>query len=243
MNWKHFGAGVGVTVLVGGAITAGVLLATSPNDTPSGVTTDKPTISSVTQPPKHKPPVTVTETVTKPNWPTETAKTMTPQPTVPVETTSPPVETCAEGNVDPSTWNTADDVYRFDSSGAQIFDIRSGRHECFDQVTFDVEAAGDVGFSVGYADGAVQGQGSGLDQPVAGGAALNVIIDADVPVPDLFVGYDFAADWPALKEVKYLSSFEGKTQFAVGTASKTPFAVELVPNGDTNRVVLYIAHE
>ncbi len=215
------------------AAVAALTLAACGGGGDSGVlgTTGAPTLTPITPTETvTAPPSTVT--VTKPAPPTETAHTM-----------NPPVDPCVEGNVDPSTWNTADDVYQFDSPDAQIVDIRQGRHECFDQITFVVDSPGDVGYSVGYTDGDVAAMGSGLPVPVAGDASLNVVITADVPVPDLFVGYDVSPGMPALKQVKYVASDRYKTQFAVGTAGHTPVAAEHFRSGDKTLVVVYVAHE
>lgn len=222
-----FGIILAVVVLVA-ALVAGVYLS-RPSDAPADVTLNPTTLQPIPTQTVTEPPVT--ETVTLPPV-TETLRPLEPK-----------VDPCVEGNVDPSTWDTADDVYQFDSPDAQIVDIRQGRHECFDQITFVVESPTDVGYSVSYVDGDVASQGSGIGQPVAGGAALNVVIDADVPVPDLFNGYDVSPNMPALKQVKYLSHFEGKTQFAVGVDHRTAIAAEHFRSGDNMLVVLYIAHD
>ncbi len=219
---------VAAVVVVALAVALGVYLS-KPSDAPAGVTLNPPTLEPVP-----------TQTVTAPP---ETTTVTLPPVTETLRPLEPKVDPCVEGNVDPSTWDTADDVYQFDSPDAQIVDIRDGQHVCFDQITFVVESPTDVGYSVSYADGAVKGQGSGLDQPVAGGAALNVVINADVPVPDLFNGYDVSPNMPALKQVKYLSHFEGKTQFAVGVDHRTAIAAEHFRSGDNMLVVLYIAHD
>lgn len=138
-----------------------------------------------------------------------------------------------------SGWNTADDAAPRIMTQGEVFDVRPGRHECFDQITFDVATTAKVGFVARYVPVATQ-DGSGFEVPVAGGAVIQLSIDA--PSPELLVGYGYKADWPALKEIKFAGSFEGMTTFAIGVASVRPFAVEHHPNGDTMRVVVYIAH-
>src|SRR6187200_2129864 len=58
-------------------------------------------------------------------------------------------------------------------STAELFDVRAGRHYCFDRLVLDV--AGPVnGYSVQYVDEVVM-DGSGEPVPMRGGAYLQVI--------------------------------------------------------------------
>lgn len=168
----------------------------------------------------------------QPGSPAQRPPVASPQP-------APPVASPAGCQVETGGWNTADDVASRIMTQGEVFDVRPGRHECFDQITFDVATTAKVGFVARYVPVATQ-DGSGFEVPVAGGAVIQLSIDA--PSPELLIGYGYTADWPALKEIKFAGSFEGMTTFAIGVASKRPFAVEHHPNGDTMRVVVYIAH-
>lgn len=188
-----------------------------PAPAPPAVPSPAPPVASPAQPgspPVHQPPA------------------VNPQATPPVA--SP---TGCQGET--GGWNTADDTAPRIMTQGEVFDVRPGRHECFDQITFDVATTAKVGFVAGYVPVATQ-DGSGFEVPVAGGAVIQLSIDA--PSPELLIGYGYTADWPALKEIKFAGSFEGMTTFAIGVASVRPFAVEHHPNGDTMRVVVYIAH-
>jgi hypothetical protein len=63
------------------------------------------------------------------------------------------------------------------STGAEFCGVRSGRHDGYDRVVFDVKGADPVGYHVRYVD-SVHADGSGEPVPVAGDAALEVIVHA-----------------------------------------------------------------
>jgi len=197
----------------------------------------------VDPPPAPLVPVTVTQTTTKTLPPVIQAETVTvtSTPIKTIEPMNPPDGSCVEGGNDPSTWNTADDVHNFNLHDAQIVSIDHGRHNCFDQITFVIKTPSDIGYSVRYVDDEVADQASGDERPVSGGAALDVVITAFVP--ESFAGHHFMAGWPALREIRYLSSFEGYTQFAVGIKERTPFAAEHFRRGDHMIVTVKIAHD
>lgn len=120
----------------------------------------------------------------------------------------------------------------------ELFDVRPGRHACFDRVVFDVSGTR-ADFRVGYVP-VVGYEGSGDAVPVAGAADLQVTLYA--PSPELFAGFGWKGDYPSLKEIRFAGTSEGMTTFAVGVATKRPFAVESWRQGDVTRVVLDIAH-
>jgi hypothetical protein len=136
---------------------------------------------------------------------------------------------------------------------AELYNVRAGRHACYDRVVFDVNGADPVGYSVSYVR-KVLADGSGQPVPVAGGAALEVIVHA----PDFFaapgghqpwrepwrVGQALAGPtrWPALKEVRFAGSFEGQTTFAAGVRARLPFRVFTLNSDGTRRVIIDIAH-
>jgi hypothetical protein len=144
------------------------------------------------------------------------------------------------------------------SSAAPLYLVRAGRHACYDRVVLDVNAAAAVGYAVGYAT-VVREDGSGTPVPVAGGAALEVVIHAPAKghddqghQPGVFLarpGQDFyspaqLAGWRTLREVRYAGSFEGQTTIAVGVRARVPFRVLTVLDArdQVMRVILDVAH-
>jgi hypothetical protein len=142
------------------------------------------------------------------------------------------------------------------SSSAPVYLVRAGRHECSDRVVFHLNGPDPVGYSVRYVD-VVSEDGSGRPVPVAGGAALQVAINAPALGQDShgYVGKVLAepradfyppaqlAGWSSLREVRYAGSFEGQTTIAVGVRARVPFHVFTVldSGGDYRSVVLDVA--
>lgn len=188
--------------------------------------------------PPDTPDPVVTETRTMTVSPTETPDATPSASTVPQATAQ--TDACDKG------WSTLEDstephLVRGDTA---LYDVRTAAHdsECFDRIVFDVATTEPVGFHVRYVD-VVHQDGSGFAVPVAGGAALQVVIDAWAK-SDAFAGYGFQPQgWRALREIKFASSFEGQTTFAMGVARQTPFAVYHLPADDHMRVVVDIAHQ
>lgn len=145
---------------------------------------------------------------------------------------------------------------RTSSSTAPVYLVRAGRHECSDRVVFHLNGGDPVGYLVRYVDVVTQ-DGSGKSVPVAGGAALEVVINAPALGQDShgYVGKVLAepgadfytpaqlAGWSTLREVRYAGSFEGQTTIAVGVRARVPFHVFTVldSSGDYRNVVLDVA--
>jgi hypothetical protein len=145
---------------------------------------------------------------------------------------------------------------RGSSSSAPVYLVRAGRHECSDRVVFHLNGPDPVGYSVRYVDVVTQ-DGSGRSVPVAGGAALEVVISAPALGQDShgYVGKVLAepgadfytpaqlAGWSTLREVRYAGSFEGQTTIAVGVRARVPFHVFTVldGSGEYRSVVLDVA--
>ncbi|MDM7490255.1 hypothetical protein QT969_18385 [Rhodococcus sp. CSLK01-03] len=126
-----------------------------------------------------------------------------------------------------------------------VTDIRTGRHENFDRVVYEMGGTGTPGWRVGYVDRAVQ-DGSGNDVTVAGGAILQVLIDGSAYPFDSGVepysGPDPVLAQPGGSVVVVTGSgvFEGVTQSFVGVAEpNTPFDVYALTN--PTRLVVDVA--
>jgi hypothetical protein len=130
---------------------------------------------------------------------------------------------------------------------APLTAVRTGRHDCFDRVVFDL-AGPPAGYRVEYVDQVFQ-DGSGAVLPVPGGARLLVNVhhpaydDAGNPtiVPPPTAGRQVAdvRGYRTLRSVVYGSSFEGATTFGVGVRARLPFRAFVVGG---SRVVLDVAH-
>lgn len=137
-----------------------------------------------------------------------------------------------------------------------LYLVRAGRHGCFDRLVFDINGPEEAGYAVHYAD-VVTADGSGEPIPVAGGAALEIVVRAPA------LGYDISGHapggllaivgerlypasqlrgWTALREVRFASSFEGQSTFAAGVREQLPFRLFTVQDDSYRRVVVDIAH-
>lgn len=112
-----------------------------------------------------------------------------------------------------------------------VTDIRTGTHDGFDRVVYELGGTGTPGWRVGYVDRAVQ-DGSGNDVQVAGGAILQVLIDGSAYPFDSGVE-QYSGPYPVLAapggsvvEVNGAGVFEGVTQSFIGIAEPgTAFSV------------------
>jgi hypothetical protein len=125
-----------------------------------------------------------------------------------------------------------------------VSDIRTGRHDGFDRVVFEVGGTGTPGWDVRYVDVA-SSQGSGAEVDVAGDAVLQVTVTgAGYPYetgveewsgPDPLPGQGTAT----VTEVVFDATFEGTTVAFVGTRTQAPFRVYALQ--DPARVVVEVA--
>ena len=126
-----------------------------------------------------------------------------------------------------------------------VTQIRTGLHDGFDRVVFEVDGTGAPGWDVRYVDEAA-GQGSGNSIPVNGDAILQVTITGvGYPTETGIEEYDGSAPLPgagteAVTEVVWDSTFEGTSVAFVGVIEELPFRVYLLEN--PARVVLEVVH-
>lgn len=210
-------------------------------DSPDGVTTGGTTLAPVPTETTTTPSTSTTTAVPPPvTLPTETLKSLNPQPV------------CAPDEVNSACWNTEPDtggVPLPPEKVGEVFDVLPSNvpGTNYDKVVFKVGTTEQEQFSVRYVD-QVQRQGSGSPVDVRGGAVLELTISGPSNTT-VFNGFDFqgsAANYAALREIKYAGTFEGQTTFAIGVDHKVPFAVmygDVNPNAGSIDVVLYVAHE
>lgn len=129
---------------------------------------------------------------------------------------------------------------------AEIFDVRAGRHACYDRLVLDV--AGDVtgAYAVSYVP-AVAGPSAGEVLPLRGGAFLQVLVRAPVIGTDSFsVSSDNLVDvrgYRTFRQVGLVGSYEGFTNFALGVRARLPFRTFVLPGpGSGSRLVVDVAH-
>ncbi len=130
---------------------------------------------------------------------------------------------------------------------APLTRVRTGRHDCFDRVVFDL-AGPAAGYRVEYV-GQVMQDGSGAVLPVPGGARLLVNVNHPaydgagnptiVPAPRAGRQVADVGGYRTLRSVVYGGSFEGATTFGVGVRARLPFRVFTVGG---SRVVVDVAH-
>lgn len=149
-----------------------------------------------------------------------------------------PTERCA---AETGSWNTnAESAGEY--SPWALYNSRIGRHACYDRVVFDINGPGPVGYDVRYVP-VVSEDGSGNPVPVAGDAALQVVVRAPAqgspadtsghqpgvvfaPSGARLHGPGGLESWGCLREVRSAGSFEGQTTFAIGVRDKLPFRVD-----------------
>jgi hypothetical protein len=140
-----------------------------------------------------------------------------------------------------------------------LYLVRAGRHDCYDRVVLDINGPAEVGYLVHYVP-VVTMDGSGAQVPVAGGAALEVIVRAPIQgydsgghqpgrvlakPGDHFYAPAQLSGWRSLRAVRFAGSFEGQSTIGVGVREKLPFRVftQLDANSGIRRLVVDVAHD
>jgi hypothetical protein len=149
------------------------------------------------------------------------------------------------------TWGSGDKTAG-PLSTAPLLTVRTGRHECWDRVVFELDGSAQ-GYSVRYSAGVpTDGEGVDLVPYTAGGAHLWVTLrapaydDDHAPTLNARTG-DHVANvlrYDTLRDVVFGGSFEGYTTFALGVRARLPFRVLLLAGpGGHSRIVVDIAHQ
>ncbi len=134
--------------------------------------------------------------------------------------------------------------------GANLVNVRAGRHACYDRLVFDVRG-GPASYFVRYVP-EVTADPSDQLVPLRGGAFLQIVLrvpDYDLdgqptyepPKPTELVN---VAGYRTFRQVAQAGSFEGQTTIGVGVRAKLPFRVLVLDGPDGNgRVILDVAHK
>lgn len=132
---------------------------------------------------------------------------------------------------------------------AQITNIRSGRHTCYDRLVIDLNGR-PAGYWVRYVANVYQ-DGSGHLVPLRGGAKLELIVKASDHDFDFKPTYHPAnlreltnvAGYRTFRQVAHAGSFEGQTTIGLGVRARLPFRVfTLTGPGNGSRVVIDVGH-
>jgi len=193
-----------------------------------------------------------------------TSSAATPEATNPQAVSpAPGVNTATAVRRVPSTlcvseqrWGTSPKNSGTAMSPSALYGTRVGRHACYDRVVFDINGSEPVAFAARYVP-VVRADGSGRRVPVAGGAALEVIVRAPIlgadgqghqpwrtapAVGESLVAPSSVSGWSSLRAVTFAGSFEGQTTMAVGVRNRLPFRILVNSERDLKHVVLDIAH-
>ncbi|HET9143265.1 AMIN-like domain-containing (lipo)protein [Actinophytocola sp.] len=150
-------------------------------------------------------------------------------------------------------WGTGQKEAPAQSTDA-LFEVRAGRHDCYDRVVFDIAGPAEAGYFASYVP-VVTADGSGQPVPVPG-TALQVVVRAPAQGFDSSGAEVFArtgdylytesqlAGWQSLRAIRFAGFFEGQCTIAVGVSAMLPFQVstQLDPANHTRKLVLDIAH-
>jgi hypothetical protein len=120
---------------------------------------------------------------------------------------------------------------------------RYGQHTCYDRLVFDIaKGSGRLGYHVRYVS-SVTSPGSGLPVAVAGGAKLQVTINAPATMRIPSSGSVTFTGWRTFRQLKWVGSFEGYTDVGLGVRARLPMRTFVLDNADgSKRLVVDVAH-
>lgn len=132
-----------------------------------------------------------------------------------------------------------------EGNGLTVVDVRTGTHDGYDRVVFELAGEGTVGWRVRYDDApATQGEGEPVE--LAGDATLAVVLE-NVGYPFDTGEQEYAGDrnpapgHPQVQELQLGGVFEGYYDAFIGTAERAPFRVFRL--SDPQRVVVDVQHQ
>lgn len=133
------------------------------------------------------------------------------------------------------------------STTRPLTNIRTGQHDCYDRMVFDLSGTGATGYSVRYVSN-IYADGSGVLIPVSGGAKLQIVVKAPAydsqgkstyagVVGKTLPGVNLTG-YQTFRDAKYAGSFEGQTTVGLGVRAQLPFRVTT----SGNHVIVDVAH-
>jgi hypothetical protein len=148
----------------------------------------------------------------------------------------------------PSGWGSLPEASSR-STTAQVTNVRTGRHACFDRLVIDLNGK-PAGYRVSYVRN-VYSDGAGELVPLRGGAKLEIIVTA--PAHDLDYRPTYrprnpreltnVSGYRTFRQVASAGTFEGQTTIGLGVRARLPFRVlTLTGPGSGSRIVIDVAH-
>ncbi|HJP96153.1 MAG TPA: hypothetical protein VJ843_02150 [Candidatus Saccharimonadales bacterium] len=134
------------------------------------------------------------------------------------------------------------------STTRPLTNIRTGQHDCYDRMVFDLSGTAATGYSVQYVSN-VYAEGSGVLIPLSGGAKLQIVVRAPAynsmgqstypgVVGAKLPGVNLTG-YKTFRDAKFAGSFEGQTTVGLGVRTLLPFRVTT----SGNHVIIDVAHK
>jgi hypothetical protein len=154
-----------------------------------------------------------------------------------------------------TAWGTGAKTTGFRMSQAELYQVRAGRHTCFDRLVLDVDGTAPVGATVRYVR-TVLSDPAGRAVRVSGHAALQITVRAPwlgagssghqpyrrIPaVGTRLVPAGTLGGLAVVRDVRFAGTFEGVSTVAVGVASRLPVRVFVLAGDGRRRVVVDVA--
>ncbi|MBT2512836.1 hypothetical protein [Arthrobacter sp. ISL-30] len=136
-----------------------------------------------------------------------------------------------------------------DLAAAQVVNIRTGQHLCFDRMVIDLNGKV-AGYTVRYVPAVAQ-EGSGHTVPLRGGAFVRVTVNAPSYDENYNSTYNPAnqselsnvSGYQTFRQIASAGSYEGYSSFGLGVRARLPFRVFTVDGPDGgSRMVVDVAH-
>ena len=130
---------------------------------------------------------------------------------------------------------------------AELVDVRTGRHDGYERVVFEFSTDFVPGYTVGYVEGPITADPSGLPVSVAGDSYISVRMSSaagfDVFANSFQETYtgptSISLAYPAIQSVVETGDFEGVLNWVIGVRTRPAFKVTTLPN--PTRVVVDVA--
>ncbi len=138
----------------------------------------------------------------------------------------------------------------YPSAGDWVYNVRTGRHACYDRLVIDV--SGPVGtYNVRYV-AHVTTEGGGFVVPTRGGAALQIGVmnpgyDPNTGTQTYFYAnpneLTNVAGYRTFRQVVWAGTYEGYSSVGIGVRARLPFRVFVLTGpGSSSRLVVDVAH-
>lgn len=147
-------------------------------------------------------------------------------------------------------WGSLPESSRGGSIPAELVNLRTGRHECYDRLVVDLNDAA-ARHDVRYVHRVHQG-GSGNVVPLRGGARLGIVVYAPAHDENYRATYRPAnpreattvSGYSTFRQVAWAGTFEGRSTIGLGVRARLPFRTFTLDGpGGGSRLVIDVAHQ